>query len=360
MLKISNIRSYSFWQYQIYGWLIFFSVEAFILIISRGFAPKPLIDAVLEVAVGFVFSLVLWTLYRKVQYQSIQIATILLFVTVSSFVVTVLWVYTLTATFIMLYDSLERLRSLLYVKKYFRAFAVLFPIQFGWSVLYFGIRFWRDWDTERGRAAHASELAQQAQLQMLRYQLNPHFLFNALNSIRALIDEDTRNAKTMITELSEFLRYSLLSRNRQHVTLKDEFDAIKHYISIEKRRYEDKLDVTFSIDPKTEQYSILSFLIHPIIENAIKYGMKTSSMPLRLKIKTSQSNGNLKISVVNSGSWHVSNESPQSELESTGTGLENVRARLENYCPGSYSLLTSEKDGYVHINLELHNVQEIL
>ena len=149
-----------------------------------------------------------------------------------------------------------------------------------WSVLYFGIKFFLEWDLQKDKAEKAIALAQSAQLQMLRYQLNPHFLFNSLNSVRALIAENKDTAKHMITELSEFLRYSLLSRNYSDVPLQDELDALKHYLAIQKKRYEDKLEVSFHIEPEVKEFPILCFLLHPLVENAVKYGMQTSPLPL--------------------------------------------------------------------------------
>ena len=100
---------------------------------------------------------------------------------------------------------------------------------------------------------------------MLRYQLNPHFLFNALNSLRALVDEDEKNARQMVTELSEFLRYSLISKDLNNVPLKKEIEAIRNYLAIEKKRYEEKLEVVINIDPSTESCYLPSFLIHPVV-----------------------------------------------------------------------------------------------
>jgi len=222
-----------------------------------------------------------------------------------------------------------------------------------WSVLYFGIKFLRDWDLQKEKTDKAYALAQSAQLQMLRYQLNPHFLFNSLNSIRALISENKKNAKIMITELSEFLRYSLLSKNYADVPLHNELEAIHHYLAIEKKRYEDKLDVTFHIDPTAEDYPVLCFLLHPLIENAIKYGMQTSSMPLKISVKAEVVNSKLQVEVSNTGRWLHPSAVSEANEPGTGTGLDNVRKRLENEYPDKHTFRVFEKDGRVTIQLEI-------
>jgi two-component system LytT family sensor kinase len=223
----------------------------------------------------------------------------------------------------------------------------------GWTFLYFGIKNWIEWRKQEERMEKANSLAQDAQLQMLRYQLNPHFLFNSMNSIRALIDEDETKAREMITELSEFLRYSLDSKNYSNVPLKNEIEAIQHYFAIQKKRYEDKLEVIYDIEPQAGDYPVLSFLIHPLVENAVKYGMRTSPMPLTIHLKAKAREGDLMIEVCNTGKWV---EPPQEEKQmfvSTGTGLDNVRRRLENAFPNRHRFEVFEKEGKVHVQLEI-------
>ena len=188
---------------------------------------------------------------------------------------------------------------------------------------------------------------------MLRYQLNPHFLFNALNSIRALVDENRKHAKEMITELSEFLRYSLNSKNFSDVPLKQELEAIRHYFKIEKKRYEEKLLVRYEVDPLAEEYPVLSFLIHPLVENAVKYGMQTSPMPLRIVIKSDVRNDTLILEVCNSGYWIEQDSEQAGQRDGTGIGLKNIRQRLENAFPESHHFEVIKNDDQVCIHIEI-------
>jgi two-component system LytT family sensor kinase len=169
-----------------------------------------------------------------------------------------------------------------------------------------------------------------------------------LNSVRALVDEDTRNAKTMITELSEFLRYSLMSRNKPIVSLKDELDAIRLYLSIEQQRYEDKLQVTYDIDHQSEDVPVPSFLIQPIVEHALRCGMQTSAMPLRLKIQSSLINSRLKVTVLHSGCDIPTNGNGTQE-----SGLEQVDTRLKELFPDRYRLSSSQQNDQAQTILEL-------
>ena len=223
----------------------------------------------------------------------------------------------------------------------------------GWTSLYFAIKARQEWEQQKKRTQKANALAQTAQLQMLRYQLNPHFLFNSMNSIRALIDEDEAKARELVTELSEFLRYSLDSRDYANVPLRYEIEAIRHYFAIQKKRYEDKLRVIYDVDPEASEFPVLSFLVHPLVENAVKYGMRTSAMPLVIHLAAKIKNGALTIEVSNTGKWIEPQLQKEQPIAGTGTGLENVRLRLENAFPKSHNFEIVEREGRVRIKLEI-------
>ncbi|HET6975960.1 MAG TPA: histidine kinase [Pyrinomonadaceae bacterium] len=219
----------------------------------------------------------------------------------------------------------------------------------GWSALYFGIKYWRQWQAEHERTLQAEALANHAQLDMLRYQLNPHFLFNALNSIRASIDEDSQRAKRMVTEFSEFLRYSLLNDNSALVELREEVEAIKNYLAIEKIRFEDKLDVTFELEPAAEKCRVPGFLIHPLVENAVKHGMTNNSEPLKICIGARLRDGCLVVEVANTG--RLDTQKPQTN--GAGIGLRNVRERLAKLYPDKSSFSLRQDGKWIRATIEM-------
>ena len=294
---------------------------------------------------GFLSTLLLRSFYGKIKLRDRSILPLAVLAIVFSFLGANLTIW-LSDLFKIPFSGTGALNANLALMYYLqRAMWWSTPIV-GWSALYFGIKFWQEWVGEKARAEKAQLLAQTAQLQMLRFRLNPHFLFNALNSIRALISEDKTSAKTLITELSEFLRYSLVSRNYDTVPLKDELESIRHYLNIQKMRYENKLDVAFDIDPAAEEHPILSFLIHPLAENAVKHGLRTSPLPLKIRINVKLDHGRLRIEAVNSGSW-IEPPDPKSDGV-IGKGLDNVRRRLADAYPGTHHLDIFEKEGFVH------------
>jgi LytS/YehU family sensor histidine kinase len=217
-----------------------------------------------------------------------------------------------------------------------------------WSAVYFGVRLWEASQAREREASEARRLAQEAQLQMLAYQLNPHFLFNALNSIRAMIEEDRGRAREMVTQLADFLRYSLLTRPLREATLGDELEALEGYLAIEQIRFEERLRITTEIAPEARACLVPAFLIHPLVENAIKHGQHaTPRAPLAVRIAAAATNGRLRIEIANTGVLGASFQ------EGTGLGLRNVRERLAQMYDGRHQFSVIQDGAWVRATIEL-------
>lgn len=217
------------------------------------------------------------------------------------------------------------------------------------SCVYFGLGYWQQAVEEKEKARQATALAHQAQLQMLRYQLNPHFLFNTLNSIRGLIVEDPLRSRKMVTELADFLRYSLDGRGGEG-TIADELKAIENYLAIQRIRFDHQLDISTNVDSSALCVRVPSFLIHPLVENAVKYGMKTSRPPLRIQIEVIRQDQSVTIRITNSG------QIPKKALNGSdgGIGLKNVAERLKLAFPDRHSFGIEELDGWVRAEIKLN------
>jgi len=229
--------------------------------------------------------------------------------------------------------------------------SALYPVfvLVAWSALYFSFAYRQRADLEAARALRATALATEAQLAMLRYQVNPHFLFNALNSLRALIDENTGSARHMVTQLAELFRYSLRTAHETELTLGDEIAAIRNYLDIQKIRFEDGLEVTIDVEPGAASTPLPGFLIHPLVENSVKYGLETSARPLRVEVRARRESGRLHIEVANSGRWVDGGQPrpPAATANGTGTGMRNLRERLRHIYPDRHALSIGEVDGWV-------------
>lgn len=243
-----------------------------------------------------------------------------------------------------------RITPIFYETIWFRLLAVL--------MIAFIIKHIYDDRKRRRNLLKANALANLAQIKLLRNQMNPHFLFNALGSIRSMILINTEQAWEMISALSEFFRYTLVNFNKVESVLNDEIDAVKNYLKIENIRYKDTLKVKYKIASASRQCHVPTFLFQPLIENAIKHGMATShSMPLRISIDIRYQDQVLSIDVSNTGNLDESNESDEKDAGMHGTSLENIRKRLELLFKDQYQFILFEEKGWVHAKIRIHYVK---
>ena len=196
-----------------------------------------------------------------------------------------------------------------------------------WSGLYYGVKTYERLQLEREATLAASALAQEAQLKMLRYQLNPHFLFNTLNAISTLVlDGQNRIANLAVSRLSEFLRYTLDQDPMKKVTLRQELDALNLYLGIEKLRFGDRLKLDFDVDERSETALVPSLLLQPLVENSMKYAIAPREEGGSVTVIAGIEGGSLRLAVVDDG--------PGLPVGSTagngrGVGLRNTRERLK-------------------------------
>lgn len=355
-MNFTKDKNKLFWITNAAGWIVLLILTLVLFYNERLSEYMAVIGISITYAVGFVVSSGLRYLYRRFNYKKWSILYTAFLILIISAVVTHIWYWLdIGASIYLLYGYDKRMwllpPTLLKAESTVLQF---FPIMVTWSTLYFSYKLWLEWAEQKERAEKADLLAHKAQLQMLRYQLNPHFLFNALNSVRALIESNKDTAKDVITELSEFLRYSLISRNLSNVPLRDEIEAIKHYFTIQKIRYEERLEVSFDIKPDADEFPVLSFLVHPIIENAVKYGMETSPMPLKIGVSAKVDGNKLILDISNTGRWV---EKAGNGNSGTGTGLENVKQRLENAFTGHYTFEIIKGTDIVHVRIEITKEQ---
>ena len=199
---------------------------------------------------------------------------------------------------------------------------------------------------EKIEELHAKAEVQRMELQLIRFQLDPHFLFNSLNGIAAEIPAHPKIASHMVDELATYLKYSLDHRNELVTPLCVELDAIASYLKIQKARFGSKLQTRITTPSNTRKILVPSFILQPIVENAFKYGDAKSSARLTLHITARAKADHLTLQVKNSGKL----SSPQ---KGSGLGLEAVRRRLAVRYPHRHSFTLTEDKGYVVATLDL-------
>ncbi|AKM11919.1 sensor histidine kinase [Croceicoccus naphthovorans] len=240
-----------------------------------------------------------------------------------------------------------------------------------WSALYYAINFYLQVEEANDRLLLLENQATSAQLAMLRYQLNPHFLFNTLNSISTLVLlKQTEPANAMLSRLSSFLRYTLINQPTGRVTIAQEIDTLKLYLDIERMRFEERLRTHFSIAPDVAKALLPSLLLQPLVENAIKYAVSTQEAGAEITVRAERIGDRLRITVSDTGPG-IPHGTKASKLfgkvhgdgaRSTGVGLVNIRERLaQAYGENQHFEIRSQpQDGFaVIIEIPFETDEEI-
>ena len=220
-----------------------------------------------------------------------------------------------------------------------------------WSFGYFWIKAERHARQKSQHAALAKTDAQKSELQLLRYQLDPHFLFNTLNGIASEIPINPDAAVQMVGELSSYLRYSLDHRSHLLTPLAVELDTTNAYLKIQVARFGDRFQSSIVAAPTAREVLVPSFLLQPLVENAFKHGFHHAPAPWNLQIAAEVHGEWLKIEIRNNG-----NILNYEDGDSPGMGLEVIRRRLEIHYPGRHSFQIQQSEDWVVATLELEGI----
>ena len=315
----------AFWMLQAAGWSGYLLLRT-VSSISNGLSVEGIIAAIIESIVGYCLTLLLSTLYGY--YRRLPRITGILLTLATLAVATVIYAVLDAFTFSFIKLAEPGISVPLVIASLFLNFTVLA----GWSALYFGINFYLIVEQQIDQMQALESQASHAQLAMLRYQLNPHFLFNTLNSISTLVLlKQSEPANAMLSRLSAFLRYTLANEPTAQVTLAQEVETLKLYLDIEKMRFEDRLRPHFNIDPAAQRARLPSLLLQPLIENAIKYAVTPQEEGADITLSAQLAGEKVRITVSDTGSGlseGTVDPTTGAATESTGVGLANIRDRL--------------------------------
>jgi sensor histidine kinase YesM len=313
-------KNRAFWILQTIGWSGYFSLRSL-----SGFANSMgwmwLVHTLLLTLSGYSLTLLLASLFRRLIRMRpaftliLSLAAVILASSIFSVIET--WSY---ATFL-------KPDSKPVGVEYLGAILLNFTLLAAWTALYYGINYYLLLEDQIDQRERLESQASTAQLAMLRYQLNPHFLFNTLNSISTLVLlKQTERANAMLARLSSFLRYTLANEPTAKVTLAQEVETLKLYLEIEKMRFEERMRPHFRIDPGTIGARLPSLLLQPLIENAIKYAVTPRENGADIWISASRVGPRVRIEVADNGDGSANEVSAS---QSTGVGLANIRDRLQ-------------------------------
>ena len=300
----------------------------------------------LNAVAGWILTIPLRYVYQRITH--VAPITLILTAVFSSYVVALLWTVVKNFHYWEIYKYGYRPDDFIY---YFSNSLASFYIVLCWSGLYFVIKYYQALQIEKRNVLLASSVAHQAHLKMLRYQLNPHFLFNTLNAISTLIlmkDHDTANK--MVSRLSNFLRYSLDTDPIKKVPLKQEIEVESLYLDIEKVRFDERLTVQLSISEKAENALVPSMILQPIIENSIKYAIAKMEQGGMIGISATVFANNLLIEVTDNG---PGGDITQNTLHrDNGVGLPNIRERLTSLYGQNYAFdITDNEPSGVKVSI---------
>ncbi|MFN4239133.1 MAG: sensor histidine kinase [Erythrobacter cryptus] len=325
-------KNRAFWNLQLAGWGAAFLLRA-VSALANGQPPDLLVLILVTTITGFSISLILSVIYRQLIRQRplvtwgvtalVLVVAVLLHASIDAWVQGIYYAGSRETTFV------QRLIGLLYLP---------LTLLGGWSALYYAINFFLTVEQQADRLERLEAQATAAQLAMLRYQLNPHFLFNTLNSISTLVLlKQTEPANAMLTRLSSFLRHTLIAEPGSQVTLAQEIETLQLYLDIERMRFEERLRTHFAIEEAALKAQLPAMLLQPLVENAIKYAVSPQEEGARISLSARVIGDRLRLMVEDTGPGaddparfgrSDSGDLASGRPVSTGVGLANIRNRL--------------------------------
>jgi signal transduction histidine kinase len=308
------------------------------------YTPIAIADGIISYIAYSGIGLSLWYPFRYLNAATNNAARIITNLVISGTVAIALWLL------ITRYGIALALPGIAYFKEYWEA---TFPYRTGTGIFiycllvlaYYLFISLHNIAEKNAKEARLESLVKETELKMLRSQINPHFLFNSLNSISSLTITDPDRAREMVINLSEFMRYSLSKKDEQPVTLKSELENLRLYLEIEKVRFGDKLSTEEYIDAACLETKMPVMLLQPLYENAIKHGVYESTECVRIATYAKMTGDIVEITVSN----NYDDTAPPKK--GTGTGLFNVKRRLELFYGNRASLKTSIENGVFTVSI---------
>jgi LytS/YehU family sensor histidine kinase len=339
-------KNRAFWALQSAGWTFYLLLRV-ASGIGNGMTASFIIPLLVSVATGYSITLVLsaafrWLISRRplITWGGAVTAAVL---AVAAFSAIDAWVF----------NMMNRAGGTFNGSLFLGSITINFLLIGAWSALYFGINFYIILEQRADELLHLESQASSAQLAMLRYQLNPHFLFNTLNSISTLVLlKQTERANAMLSRLASFLRYTLVYEPTAQVTLAQEVETLKLYLDIEKMRFEDRLRTSFDVEPAVAKARLPSLLLQPLVENAVKYAVTPQEDGADISLEARLIGDKVRIVVSDSGPGL--NGAVPSTTSSTGVGLANIRDRLaQAYGEDQMIEFGTRPDGGFSVTIEL-------
>ena len=349
-----EVKAISFWRLNLAGWTAF----AVAMTISRiGRLPVAYMLATKGAmgTLGLLYSgFLLRPLYRRLLRDDPPLARVIVVTGVASYAMAILWTGSHSIVDILIVRAL--LNASAHITSFWQVFSGTLYDAFAmlaWSVLYVGIKHQQAYHAERERALRAESLAHQARLDALRWQLNPHFLFNALNAISTLVvDGRSTEAAAMIARLGDLLRGTLELPAGPEVSFAAELELMRRYIDIEQVRFGERLSINVSVEEVTWTALVPPLMLQPVVENAIRHAVSLRAEGGRVSVNARRVADRLHVTVEDDGPGIETTSA--ATVNGNGIGLANVRERLR-YLYGDAHRFTLDRGplGGVRVRFDL-------
>jgi two-component system LytT family sensor kinase len=324
---------------QVGGWLLIALAQIiFSYMASGSVTPRRIIFFLIEAFICLLITHGFRTLLKRWRWIFLPMHKLIPSVLMAIFIMG-LMVYFLRIPVNIMLGRLFNPRSAFDIQEILGLSSLYFTVFFLWTVLYFTFHYFDQYNKSLKYEASMIEI----ELNNLKSQLNPHFIFNALNSIRALVDENPKKSKQAINQLSNILRNSLASDKKGLTNFDEELKIVKDYLGLESIRFEERLKTEFDIHPESQRFLVPPLMIQTLVENGIKHGISKLTPGGIIQLKTDVVNDRLKIHIRNSG--HLVNGTKRSK---SGLGLKNTVQRLKLIYGDEASFrIVNENDNFV-------------
>ncbi|GBD89272.1 sensor histidine kinase YehU [bacterium BMS3Abin03] len=336
--KIKMKRKTVYWLCQIIGWGTFLLLNLIIISSFKELHWERIVTGIFFVITGISFTHIFRGIIKKRNWLKLPLKKIIPNVIISSFILGIV-IYGLTYGVSFFSGMMDR-------ENYTAIKPVLGIINttglaLFWALIYFSIHYLENYKKTEIESLIWEAAVKDYELKTLKSQLNPHFMFNAMNSIRALIEEDPESAKVALTKLSNILRYSLKMERAERVPLWQEIETVKDYLDLEKIRFEERLRYSLNIDNEAARVEIPPMMIQTLVENGIKHGISKITEGGKIEVDSRIENSNLFIEIRNNG--QIANDALKN---ARGFGVSNTKHRL-NLLFGetaSFTLINESED----------------
>ena len=335
----------SFWRFQIVGWAVYALISIPVKFVMFGSFSGAAISLYREL-LGFSLTCGMYPIYRHIYAQWSAFSILLVIVALSFVGSSAEFLISFALHNVVLFDEAGFSNDATRVGVlYYRA-----AVFASWGFLYFGLRLYNEAKDLNQRLVRAISENRLAEAQLLRSQMNPHFLFNALTTIRGSVERSREEFRRIIQSLADYLVYSLDHGKDDLVTLGMEFDATRNYLQVEKSRFQDGIEIECHIEDAARSVRVPGIVLQPLVENAVKYGWQTSHKPLRVRMEVDRPDRNtVRIVVSNSGHW----VEPQEKEKTSHLGLTGLRRRLELLYADQHRVEVTDAFGWITITIHI-------